>query len=248
MTNKQIEKKDLPAGRQVEFKSGKNTLRGSLFVPIGNGPFPGIIFFHGSESDRQGALPICEKLLNKDYLCLAFDFSGHGESDDKFENLTYSQVSNDGQAALDFIYKQNIDKNRIGFRGSSMGGYVAASLVKKNDIKSLLLSVPVAYAYPNEKMVDSIDKGNKYLNDEKNWIKSETLNCIKKFKGSLLVVRNEFDEILLKEMVESYFNEASEVKMKKLYLLKGAKHSTHDNPKAKEKQQRIAVEWFLKTL
>jgi len=27
---------------------GKDTLRGSLFIPDGKGPFPGVIFFHGS--------------------------------------------------------------------------------------------------------------------------------------------------------------------------------------------------------
>jgi len=34
----------------VEFKVGKDTLRGSLFIPDGKGPFPGVIFFHGSGS------------------------------------------------------------------------------------------------------------------------------------------------------------------------------------------------------
>ena len=235
--------------KKIEFKSGKNILRGSLFVPKGKGPFPGVIFFHGSESDRQGALPICEVLSSKGFMCLAFDFSGHGESDDKFKNLTHRQVSNDGQAALDFIYKQHVDKSRIGLRGSSMGGYVAASLLLKYDIKSLLLNVPAAYGYPDEKMVDLDAKGgNKYLNDRKNWINSETYEGIRKFKGSLLVMRNEFDEILSKDMVETYFKEANNAKVKKLYVLKGAKHSTHDNPKAKEKQRKMTIDWFLKTL
>jgi esterase/lipase len=234
--------------KKVEFKSGKEILRGSLFVPAGEGPFPGVIFFHGSESNRKSSLPVAQELSDKGYLCLAFDFSGHGESDGRFEDLTYRKILLDGQAALDFINKQNADKNRIGIKGSSMGAYVAGSMLLNNNIKSVIFSVPAAFGEIDLKIVDLIKRGKEYLNDKTYWEKSISLEGVRKFKGTVLVIRNELDGLLSKEMVESYYNEATNSKRKELFILKGARHSTYDNPEARKVQHKLAVDWFLETL
>jgi dienelactone hydrolase len=47
----------------VEFKVGEDTLHGTLFIPDGKGPFPAVIFFHGSGSTRARYLPMAESLV-----------------------------------------------------------------------------------------------------------------------------------------------------------------------------------------
>lgn len=234
--------------RKVEFKVGKEILRGSMFIPQGKGPFPSVVFYHGSRSDRKKNFPIARDLSSKGFICLCFDFRGHGESDGNFENLNFGNFIEDGQAALDFLREQNVDKERIGIRGSSLGGYVAASLLSKNEIKSLVLNVPAAFVDPAMTIIESEQKGKKFLNNRSNWFKSISYNGIREFKGSLLVIRNELDGLLVPEMVEAYFNEAINVKRKELYLLKGASHSIHDNPEAIKIVHKLIVDWFLKTL
>lgn len=234
--------------RKVEFKSGKETLKGSLFIPQGKGPFPGVLFFHGSRSDRTRILPIASELARKGIMCLCFDFCGHGESDGSYENLRFGDCIENGQDALDFLKEQNVDKKRIGIRGSSLGGYVAGSLLLKNKIKSVMMNVPAAFVDKDMKLVESEQKGREFLNDKSNWSKSISYDGIRQHEGSLLIIRNERDSLLSQEMVEAYYNEANKAKKRKLYLMKGADHSIRDNPKAGKIFYKQTVDWFLKTL
>src|ERR1035437_9424799 len=94
----------------VEFKVGKETIRGSLFIPEGRGPFPAVVFYHGRGSNRKNYLPMAESLAQKGIMALAFDFRGCGESDGKFRNQTHKMGIEDGKAALEFLLTQKIDK------------------------------------------------------------------------------------------------------------------------------------------
>ena len=119
--------------KQVEFKSGKETLRGSLFIPKGKGPFPGVIFFHGRGSDRKNYLGMGKNLSENGVITLAFDFRGCGDSEGDFKNQTHRMGIEDAEGGLKFVLSQNTDKNRIGLLGSSFGGYCAAMLVNRYD-------------------------------------------------------------------------------------------------------------------
>ena len=44
--------------KQVEFKVGDEVIRGSLFAPVEEGPFPGVVFYHGRGSSRKRYLEI----------------------------------------------------------------------------------------------------------------------------------------------------------------------------------------------
>ncbi|MBI4098074.1 MAG: alpha/beta fold hydrolase, partial [Candidatus Levybacteria bacterium] len=159
-------KKDLPAGRQVEFKVGHETLRGSLFIPKGNGPFPGIVFYHGRGSSRKRYLPMAKRLARAGILALAFDFRGCGKSDGVFEQQTQRMGIDDAKAGLNFLLEQNVDKERIGIMGTSFGGFVTAILMNEFDyIKSLVLRVPAIF--PEEIMDINVDDLRKYSYIEK---------------------------------------------------------------------------------
>lgn len=88
--------------KQVEFGSGKGTLRGSLFTCDGNGPFPAVVFYHGRGSDRKRYLAMAKFLSEKGMIALAFDFGGCGESDGVFANQTHRMGVENGRQALEF--------------------------------------------------------------------------------------------------------------------------------------------------
>ena len=108
-----MNKKGLPVGRQVEFKVGNETLRGSLFVPKGKGPFPGVVFYHGRGSSRKRYLEISKRLEESGIMAFAFDFRGCGESDGVFKDQTQRMGIDDARAGLEFLLGQNVDKNRM---------------------------------------------------------------------------------------------------------------------------------------
>src|SRR6267143_3817332 len=46
----------LPAAEVISFPSGNVTLRGVLYRPEGTGPFPAVVFNHGSAMDSSAAI------------------------------------------------------------------------------------------------------------------------------------------------------------------------------------------------
>ena len=74
-----------PAGvEEITFQSGEFTLVGELRTPAGTGPFPVILFVHGSgNADRTMFgyyLPIMERMLRAGYAVFSWDKPGYGES------------------------------------------------------------------------------------------------------------------------------------------------------------------------
>jgi hypothetical protein len=127
--------------------SKKQKLCGILYLPSGKGPFPVVIVCHGlstSKESRNTTMTYPE-LIKNGIAVFAFDFSGHGESEGKFENVTISQAIDDLKCALNYIEKKTfIDKEKIGLLGSSFGGITSIFVTSKDKrIKVLALKAPI---------------------------------------------------------------------------------------------------------
>lgn len=233
--------------QNVEFKVQNETLRGTVYIPDSKGPFPAVVFFHGRGSNRKNYLPMAKKLAEKGIIGLAFDFRGCGESDGDFKDQTHRMGIDDGKAALEFLLRQNIDKKRIGIQGTSFGGYITGMVLRDYDfIKSVVLRAPSAHS-----MITLISKPTpteNYFQKRENWENSDSYKGLGKFRGALLVIESEKDELIPKEAVDKYFDVAIKAKKRELYVHKDATHSLSDNPKAMEEFQKITVDWFLETL
>lgn len=234
--------------KKVEFKVGEETLRGSMFVPEGKGPFPGVVFYHGRGSDRARYLPMAKFLSNKGIITLAFDFRGCGESDGVFENQTPKMGVEDGRVGLEFLLAQNVDKDRVGIQGTSFGGYVAGMLL--NDyrfVKSIVLRVPASCSDNQLDITMQASKEKSFFSKKENWINASSYKGIGKFAGSLLVIKSKNDEIVPSECVDKYFKDAKKAKNKKM-VVQNAGHSLSNDHKGLEEFHSLVQNWFLKTL
>lgn len=234
--------------KQVEFKVGNETLRGSLFIPNGNGPFPGVLFYHGRGSSRKRYLEISKRLADRGFMALAFDFRGCGESDGKFENQTQRMGTEDARAGLEFILGQNVDRNRVGIMGTSFGGFVTGLIIPDFDfVKSIVLRVPAVY--PDEILDIHVINISEYSNiNRERWASSAAFKGIATFKGDLLVIQSEKDEVVDPWIVQKYFDDASNTRQRKLVVQKGAGHSLLDDPSLLEQFYELTFDWFIKTL
>lgn len=234
--------------KQVEFKVGNEILQGSLFIPNGNGPFPGVVFYHGRGSSRKRYLEISKRLADRGFTALAFDFRGCGESDGKFEDKTQRMGTEDARAGLEFILGQNVDRNRIGIMGTSFGGFVTALIIPDfSFVKSIVLRVPAIY--PDEILDIHVINISDYSNiDRERWESSAAFKGITTFKGDLLVIQSEKDEVVDPWIVQKYFNDANKTRQRKLVIQKGAGHNLRENKPALEEFYKITFDWFIKTL
>lgn len=140
--------------KAVEFVCNNKCLRGTMHVPYKeNKKFPIVIMFHGFGANRiehySSFVKVSNLLAENNIACIRFDFSGHGESDGDFYDVTLSNEVVEGKAIVEFVKSLNfVDKDNINLLGMSLGGVVASVVAGeiKEQIKSLCMWAPAAAA------------------------------------------------------------------------------------------------------
>lgn len=115
----------------IRFQHENTDLVGLLILPSGEGPYPVVVFIHGSgpeNRDGGGLYRLMWKhFAEQGFACLSWDKPGVGESTGNWRKQGYQDRAQEGLAALHFLQTRNdIDPSRIGFWGLSEGGLVCA--------------------------------------------------------------------------------------------------------------------------
>ena len=112
----------------VTFYNGAVRLGGTVTVPKGGGRHPAVILIHGAGR----TIPTRDFGYWSSYFSghgmavLAFDKRGGGASGGDANTATYEDLADDVLAGLSYLQsRSDIDPNRIGFYGTSNGGYIA---------------------------------------------------------------------------------------------------------------------------
>lgn len=132
---------------EVSFPSGSLTLKGFLYKPEGDGPFPGIVYSHGSERQPDPKREIGNFFAGKGYALFSPHRRGHGRSPpDRQVDSLFDQGSRgivalhelqleDTLAALVYLRAQPfVDGRRIAAAGCSYGGIQTLLLAGEKDI------------------------------------------------------------------------------------------------------------------
>ncbi|HET7627925.1 MAG TPA: alpha/beta fold hydrolase [Bacillales bacterium] len=136
--------------KAAELVHKGKTLRGMVHRPDANETsFPAVVLFHGftgsKGEDKFLFVRIARALCEEGIGCVRFDFSGSGESDGRFADMTFSGEMSEAQAILNFTRQLEwTDNERIGVLGFSMGAAVAAQITKDRaaDVAKLCLLSP----------------------------------------------------------------------------------------------------------
>ena len=139
---------DFDKPKIIRFPSGELTLGGELFLPKGNGPFPFILFNHGSASKMKNSMASAAiapeftkngwaffmpyrrgQGLSEDQGAYIMDeintarWTGWGMAEKKLVELHQTDHLADQMAALSWLQKQSfVQINRIATVGNSFGG------------------------------------------------------------------------------------------------------------------------------
>ena len=133
----------------VTFERQGQQLVGMLHLPAEAGKFPAVVMFHGFTGNKQEAhrmfVEMSRTLAADGIASLRFDFLGSGDSAGKFSDVTLAGEIADAREALRFLRgRKEIDTQRIGILGMSMGGLVASFILAEDkNIKTAALWCPV---------------------------------------------------------------------------------------------------------
>jgi len=148
------------------FQTDTHTLRGTLVKPPGTGPFPVVVWCHGSgELDRTAGLRVADPFLDEGIAFLAWDKIGTGESSGDFYAQPFSERVDVVLAAIRELEKRpDIDRFRIGLAGISQAGYVAPGVIRRYpSIDFLLLISPGIWTPEQERSYQEKTRFLEYL-------------------------------------------------------------------------------------
>ena len=254
--------------KQISFTCVGQKLYGMLHLPEGKGPFPALSFFHGFTGQRfephQLFVKTARALAKKGIAALRFDFRGSGESEGDFLDMTMSGEVADALESLKFLRNQaEVDSNRLGVLGLSMGGF-AASCVAAQDpgVKALILWAAGAQAakmFP--RYVHLTDQNKKKWMEAGSWdfggnllgkdfledlsAMEEPLEKLDSFNGKALVIHGDGDAAVPVSEAEVYRKKLGT--KAEVHILPGADH-TFNRRDWEEKVIQLTVDWAKKNL
>jgi dipeptidyl aminopeptidase/acylaminoacyl peptidase len=125
----------------VSFASEDGTmLKGWLVKPVRpHKPSPAIIICHGVGASKSDFTELAVVLSRRGYFVLLFDFRAHGESNGSRTSLGYHEQK-DIAAALNFLKgRREVNPDRIGIYGFSLGGSTAILTAAKTGAFSAIV-------------------------------------------------------------------------------------------------------------
>ena len=124
-----------PTREDITFVSGDVTLAGTIFIPAGKGPHPGIIFLHGSGAEgRWASNYLAESFARRGFAALTYDKRGVGKSGGDWQHAGFDELASDAAAAVSALSaRPYITSGKIGIHGHSQGGILSPMVAMRID-------------------------------------------------------------------------------------------------------------------
>ncbi|NQY94875.1 MAG: alpha/beta hydrolase [Campylobacteraceae bacterium] len=177
------------------------------------------VFLHGAGlSSRKRFEKLRKSLYVKGLPSIGFDFIGHGETGGEMTNTSLQIRTKQAKSVID--EHSTPTHNLI---GSSMSAYTAIKLTEIFSVKNLVLMVPGIYT-PKAYAINFGPSFSEIIRVQNSWHDSDAFEILKKYKGNLLILAAQNDQVIPGELLTMLFDSAVKVNSKKLHIVKGAEH------------------------
>jgi dienelactone hydrolase len=131
-SNKEIKP---PRERPAVFHNRAVRLAGSILLPEGAGPFPGVVFLHGSGAEgRWASRYLATQFARRGIVALIYDKRGVADSTGDWRTAGFEDLAQDAVAAVTLLRQcPEVSPELVGLHGHSQGGTIlprVASSVK----------------------------------------------------------------------------------------------------------------------
>jgi pimeloyl-ACP methyl ester carboxylesterase len=119
---------------EITFANGPVTLSGTVLYPSGQGPFPAVVFLHGSGAEgRWASRYLANEFVRHGVAALIYDKRGVGGSTGDWQKAGFEELAGDASAAVEALRaRPRIAPGRVGIFGHSQGGTIAPWVASGN--------------------------------------------------------------------------------------------------------------------
>ncbi len=181
---------------------------------------PQVLCLHGAGISNRKIFDSIRKLLGEDNISsCALDFIGYGDTGGE---LNQSSLKSRTEQAQVVIEKANVIKPLIVIAGS-MAGYNAIKLTEIYPVDLLVLSAPAVYnkdAYE----IPFGDEFSSLIREPLSWDQTDAWSILNNFKGKLVVLASEKDEIIPFEITKKIYDSAINAAHREILVISNAPH------------------------
>lgn len=244
----------------TEWGNAGKTIRASLYISKEK-EAPWIIMCPGFTSNRIGPkyfyTTMARYFASNGISVISFDFTGTGESDGLFSDVTVSSMCSDLISAYNYI-KINYNPSKLLFLGHSLGGTIAALALDNIAIDGLILISPLAdtkkHAKQHEYIVtNGINEEGYYefgphemkigfLKEFKTCDPVKSIN--KNFKGKMILLQGDSDDQITPEESFVFLNRAHDLDIDIVYHTVKKGDHRFSNVQSRKFIQQAIVDWI----
>jgi uncharacterized protein len=179
-----------------------------------------LVILHGAGlGTRDRFRPFRTRLAQQGVNSLAFDFIGHGETGGPLSDSSLQRRT--GQACA--VIEMTGTTRPFSVLGSSMGAYTAVKLLEIYPIENLILFVPAMYdaaAYA----VPFGEEFTRVIRRPSSWVDSDAWRILETFRGRLLLVVAEQDDVIPADVIRPIDASASHASARTIYIVPRSPH------------------------
>jgi len=231
---------------RVSFMSEGQKISGILHIPDKENPLC-VIASHGllSSKDSEKYIALGERLSQEGMAMLRFDFRGLGESEGRMEDDTVSRRVIDLGTAIAFVRSHPALGKKVGFIGSSLGGYV--SLIRASMDQQIKGVVTWATPFHLDDLKSNKGTEGHPLPEQaffEDLPKHRLLPLLSRVTNCM-VIHGEKDELVPVDQAWEIFHNLGAPK--EIHMIEGADHRL-TQPAHRQRAIQLTVDWFKKVM
>ena len=231
---------------KVAFMSEGQKISGILHLPERQKPMC-VVASHGllSSKDSEKYMALGERFSQEGMAMLRFDFRGIGESEGRMEDDTVSRRVIDLGTAIAFVRSHPALGKKIGFIGSSLGGYV--SLIRASMDQQIKGVVTWATPFHLDDLKSNKGTEGHPLPEQaffEDLPKHRLLPLLPRVTNCM-VIHGEEDELVPVDQAWEIFHNLGAPK--EIHMIEGADHRL-TQPAHRQRAIQLTVDWFKKVM
>ncbi len=179
------------------------------------------LVLHGAgKSSRAIFSGLREALYNNGIRSVSFDFIGHGETGGQLVGSSLRERTNQAAAVI-----REHCCTPITLIATSMSGYTAIKLTELFPVNNLILLVPAVYSLRAYDVAFG-EEFSKILRLPYSWRESDAFKILSEFKGNLVIIAAESDEVIPDEIPRKIHAAAIKANEASFLIVPGSKHTS----------------------